>query len=149
MHDDHRHVVQSRHLGHFRRALQAMHIVDDARTRLDGLVGHQRLVGVDGNRRGNALGNQRVDDWHDPVQFLLHTDRCSAGPRAFATDIDDIGALGQHQAGMGDGAGEPVMLATIGKAVRRDIENAHDDGLCAKQERRAVGQGNGMTCVHC
>ncbi|GAB5428814.1 MAG: hypothetical protein Devi2KO_22730 [Devosia indica] len=49
---------------------------------------------------------------------------------------------------MGNGCVDMVMLAAIGEAVWRDVENAHDKGTSAEDQRRTIAEGDGVGRVH-
>ena len=82
--------------------------------------------------------------------------RAAIGPRRFRADVDDVGALRDHVARMRDRRLGVEKLAAVGKGIRRDIEDAHDERALAgqklAQERRAGrrksgrGQGTGFAC---
>ena len=58
--------------------------------------------------------------------FLGRGDRLRAiGPGGFRADVDDVGALGDHPAGLRAGAVRRQELSAVGKRVRGDVEHAH------------------------
>src|SRR5690606_13093355 len=125
VHGNDRDAIESGDIGHFGGAEKTVDIVYDGRAGLDGLIGNQGLVGIDGDGDVHAGGDERVDDGHDAVELFLDADGFGAGAGAFTTDIDDVGAFGDHRAGMSDGAVEKVVMAAIGKTVGGNVEDAH------------------------
>ena len=56
------------------------------------------------------------------------------GPRRFATDVEDVGALGGEPAGMLDRALRIKKPATVREAVRCDVDHTHDDWAATAKE---------------
>ena len=119
---------------HGRIARQRGHVVDDLRAGMDRMAGHQRLRGVDRNGQAGLLA-QCADHGHDAAKLLLHVDRLGIRPGALAADIEDVGALGgQPQAVLHGGVGVETVPA-VGKTVRRDVDDAHQQRQLAHGER--------------
>ena len=80
-------------LQHARIAREARYVVDDLGAGRQGLASHGRLGSV--NRHGNEqFWRQFRDDWHDASSSVSTLDRFGVGPRAFAADVDHVGARG-------------------------------------------------------
>ncbi len=109
-----------------------------AAPRLSAASATSRLLGVDGDRHRD-LGGERLQHRQHARHLLLGRDRGVAGPRRFAADIDDISALVDHAPRIGERVVQRHRAAAIGEAVRRHIEDAHDQRLALIGERAAAG----------
>jgi len=49
---------------------------------------------------------------------------------------------------MGQRCRNTVVLATIGKTIRRHIENAHDQGTPSEDQRWSIGESDCVAAVH-
>ena len=92
------------------------------------------LARVDRDRHVGLLG-EALDDRQDAAQLFVGVDRLGVGPRAFAADVEDVGAVGDQPQGVVDGRLRVEKLAAVGKAVGRDVDDAHQQRAAA--ERRA------------
>ena len=133
VHDDDRHAAfggQRRHVG---VALQAPDVVDDGRALIERPGGDLRLDGVDRHRQAEL--DDRRQHRRQPRQFVVRRYRLGAaiGAGGFRADVEDIGALFRHDAGMGDGLAGIDEFAAVGKGIRGDVENAHDQRTAARQ----------------
>ena len=78
---------------------------------------------------------------HHAALFVTFPYRRRAGARGFAADIDDCRAAFKHGMRMFErGFGFVEKLATIGKTVGRDIQNAHHQWLVEPQHPRPATQ---------
>ena len=84
------------------------------------------LHGVDRDR--NAERDHGRQDGGKARAFLIerHRDRIAIGPRGFRADIEDVGAFGGKALRLGNGGCRIEKAAAVGKRVRGDIEDAHD-----------------------
>src|SRR5262249_36770653 len=64
----------------------------------------------------------------------------STGPGRFSADIDYLGALRHHEPRMRNRTVQLDELSAIRIAVRRDVQNAHEQGLCAEIQVPTVGK---------
>ncbi len=82
--------------------------------------------GIDRDR--HAERRSRGQDRLEPRALFLDGDRAHAaiGPGRFRADVDDVGAFGDESPRMLDGRGWIEEPAAVGKRIRRDVENAHD-----------------------
>ena len=76
----------------------APHVVDQVRAGGERGLGDGGLGRVDAQRRVGQGRPEGRDDRHDPAAFLVLGDRGVPGPRRFATDVEDVGALLDHPA---------------------------------------------------
>ena len=113
--------------GHIRVEAQGADIIDNGGAGRQGGPGHRGLVGVDGDGDGDFRG-QGGDDRDDPAQFLFQGHGFGIGPGGFAAHVQDIGAGGHQLPGVGQGHGRVEMGAMVGKGIRGDVEDAHDEG---------------------
>jgi hypothetical protein len=127
---------------------EASHIVDEVGTDARGLLRHGGLAGVDGDGRRD-FGADGGDHRRGAADFVIDLDR--GGPRAggFAAHIEDRGSGARHRMGMGERLRGIEMLAAVGKAVRGDIEDAHDlrRGHVERRDRRAGCRKTGHRVV--
>ena len=72
-----------------------------------------------------------------------HRPRAAIGPRRFRADVDDVGALGGKPPRLLDRRRRLEETAAVGKRIRRDIENAHDQrrGLWPKARASTLPPG--------
>lgn len=105
-------------------ARQPGDIVNDFRPSLDCRLSDQRFAGVDADRNAQ-LSNESCDHGYDSRKFIIGRNRFAFGASALATDVNDVGPVGLHPPCSGNGVFVTSMLATIGKTIRRDVENAH------------------------
>lgn len=112
---------------------EAADVVDDFGAGIERGLGDGSLHGVDGNESVPFVA-QGADDWNGAVDFFGGIDWGGTWPRGFAADIDDCGAFGDHAARVDHCGIKFMMLAAIGKRIRRHIENPHDLGATAEVE---------------
>ena len=79
---------------------------------------------------------------HYPGQLFVDADaplrHFGAGPRGFSSYINDVRAFVEHLHGMSDGMVSRKKLAAIGKRIRRDVQDSHDQGARAELELPAA-----------
>ena len=102
-------------------------VVDDIRSGRDRGSHDGRLAGVDGNQR-RGLWSQTLDHRNDAGDFVVGFDQISARARALATDVEDVGASVCQGEGVVHRTLERHEPSAVGKAVRRDVDNAHHAG---------------------
>jgi hypothetical protein len=67
-----------------------------------------------------------LDDRLDACSLFVGTDRLGARPRRFSANVDEISAVAFHpECHLHGIAGR--QHACLGKRVRRDVEDAHDE----------------------
>mgnify|MGYP007049499038 CR=1 FL=1 len=121
-------------------ALRAPDVVDGMCTRFQGEPRGLRPVGVDGE--DPSLAGEPPDDRQHAPLLLLGLDRHRIRACRFASHIDDVSALVDHAIRMvRRDVDRGVESSAIGEAVRRHVEDAHDDGAGAEFDRLAVRQG--------
>ena len=91
---------------------------------------------VDGERRRGAR-RQFADNRNDAAQFLFEGNRRGAGPGGFAADVEEVGALFDQLQSHGQRRRRRGELAAVGEAVRRDVDDAHDEGAHIHASRRS------------
>ena len=84
----------------------------------------RRLARVDRDRHGD-LRRQPLDHRQHAAQLFVGVDRLGIRPRAFAADVEQVGAVGDQLQCMLDGRIGVEKLPAVGKAVGRDIDDAH------------------------
>src|SRR5690606_29228556 len=87
---------------------------------------HRCTHGVDGDR--DAGLDERLDDRDGPLELLDRWDPAGSRPGRLATDVDDVGTLGEEVASMGGGILRIEPESAVAERVGRDVENAHDEG---------------------
>ena len=80
--------------GHRWIFLQPPHVVDENGTELHRSRRHAGLVSIDRDRNVERAV-KRCKDRLDASEFFLDRERCRARTRKFATDINDVSALGR------------------------------------------------------
>ena len=90
---------------------------------------------------GIALGRQRLDERQHPVELFALGHGRGSGPRRFAADVDEIGAVVPHLPRVRERALPLDIAAAIGKGVRRDVEDAHHE-RARELEREAPAAKN-------
>ena len=116
--------VSTANVDHRGIAGQAGDVVDDLGAGVDGRAGDGGLAGVDRNRNSH-LRRELLDHRQHAPQLFVGSDRLGIGPRAFAADVEQVGAVGDQLQGVRDGRVAIEELAAVGKAVRRDVDDAH------------------------
>src|SRR5699024_3568939 len=76
-------------------------VVDDAHPGVQGGLGHGGAHGVHTHRHAGV--DHRPGHGHHPLQFLGLADALCPGTGGLAAHIDDVGALVQQRAAVGDG----------------------------------------------
>ena len=74
------------------------------------------------------LAPQSFNDRDDAFELHGNFSRLRAGPRGFATDVDDARALDDHAPRVRQRRRAIQMTATIGEGVGSHVEHAHDHG---------------------
>jgi hypothetical protein len=67
-----------------------------------------------------------ADDGNNAGDLLVFTHACCARAGAFATNIEHGRTFVDASLGAGERSVDMQMLAAIGEAVGRDVENRHD-----------------------
>ena len=107
VHDDDRDAVIGCETGQRVVVADAPDVVDEVRAGGEGCLGDGGLGRVHADRGvGKCLAHGR-DDRQDPPPLLLGGDRGVAGPCRLAADVEDVGTLLDHPAGLGDGGSDP------------------------------------------
>ncbi len=114
------------------------HIVDDFRPQFDGGLRDGGFRGVDRNWYRN-LSAYRFDDRQHAVEFFLLAHRLRTRPGAFAADIDQIGAVGDQLGRMLNGGGRIEKVAAVGEAIRRHVDDAHQQRPAREFKQCACG----------
>ena len=123
-----------------RLALKAPDVVDDGRPSPERRLRCLGLVGVDGHRR-KAACHEPLDDRHHAGHLFLCRNFGRARSSGLATDVKDVGAFVGHVAGVGEGGFNRGVASAVGKAVRRDVEDAHNQ--CSLAEVWQKGKDHG------
>ena len=80
------------------------------------------------NRDQHARPGQSLHHGDHAPELLLHGDGGGTGPRGFTADVDDVGAVGTQPEPVRDRRGRLDELPAVRKAVRGDVDHAHDQG---------------------
>ena len=139
VHDDERDAVVGGEAGQRVVLADPPHVVDEVGAGGEGGLGDGRLGRVDAQRRVGQRRPQCRDDRHDPAAFLVLGDRVVPGPRRFATDVEDVGALLDHPAAGRDRHFDRVAAPArqqpvAGERIGRHVEDAHHERALAPGE---------------
>ena len=145
------HHVRHRRLGdqagHVRVGEAAAHVVDQARSGLQGQFGHARAHRVHADRDPGP--GQFGDDRLDPADLLLGGDALRAGPGRFPADVHDVRALGGEVQAVGHGGVGAEPRAAVGKRVRGHVDDAHHQAaILAGQSGQRVPPARHETARH-
>jgi hypothetical protein len=102
-------------------------------------TGDRGLAGIDRDRRGQPARAERGDHRRGSGDLRVWIDVGRARPGALAADVEDVGAGFQHRMAGGDRGPRIEVASAIGKAVGRDVENAHHQRGFFRQ----AGEGRG------
>jgi hypothetical protein len=94
------------------------------------------VVGVDLDGR-SSITDEFADDGDDAADFFVGADFDVAGAGGLSADVDDGRALGDHQAGVGDGGGEGGVVSAIEEGIIGEVEDA-DEVRGAVEEEATV-----------
>ena len=114
VHDDHGHAARRDQRRHAGIALQPPDVVGDGSALIERPGDDRRFHAVD--RDGNAQRDDLRQHRLQPLQFVVRGDRLGAvGPGRFRADVDDVGALGDHPAGLSQRALGGDELSAVGE----------------------------------
>ncbi|OLB64563.1 MAG: hypothetical protein AUH96_09585 [Nitrospirae bacterium 13_2_20CM_2_61_4] len=117
-----------------RVASQSGYVVDHLSARVNRRFGDFELLRVDGDGDFQPA-TKTLQNRQDACELFLGRRARRAGARGFAANVKHVGAGGFDGQCMLDGARRVKKLASIGEAVGRDVEHAHDERPLAKQQR--------------
>jgi len=95
-----------------------------------------------------TAGAERAHYGQDPGDLGVDVDPLGAGAGGLPADVDDVGALGDELAGVGDGRLGVDPAAAVGEGVGGDVEDAHEERPVAGHEPRQGGRGGGGKIRH-
>jgi hypothetical protein len=84
------------------------------------------------------LTAHRLDDGKDALHLLVRIDLGGAGAGALAADVEQVGAGGGELLGAREGRPRAAEPAPVAEAVRRHVQDAHDQRAIERQ--RATGE---------
>ncbi len=96
---------------------------------------------------------QFFDNRHNAAKFFFGIDRQRAGARAFAADVEEVGALGGKPQTVLDGGFRIEETPTVGEAVRRNVDDSHQPREPAERKRARAefpvigGAGRHVRCL--
>lgn len=126
-------------MGHARVPKMAADIVYYLDSGIDSAHRGRGMVSVDGEDGTGFLVEDRLDHRQNAGLLFVGSKRNSVGAGRFAADIEDLGPVVEHLECLDEGALRCMLgrveVAAIGEAVRRDIQDAHDQSVLAKHER--------------
>ena len=130
MHQNQGHVPVSREPQYVLVFPSAGDIVDHGGAGLQRRVGDLRQRGIDADRNPLREGvPQTLYDRQHTVLLPGRRDSLGTRARGFPAHVYDIRALLHHGGGVPDGGVGIQKTAAVGKAVRRHVQDAHDDRL--------------------
>jgi len=103
--------------------LQRTHVVDDVGAGVEG--GAYDLGPARVHRDRHAQREGLAQHRQHARQFLVDAGLCRARARRFATDVQDVSALGQQALAMRDRAGGIGMTSAVRERIRSDVDDAH------------------------
>ena len=127
-----------------RLVTKCRHVVDDARAGLQRRLGYGRLAGVD---RDRARSGQTFDHGHNTLELLGLGHGRGAGPCRLAADVEDGGALARELLTVLDGGVGAEVQPAVGERVRRDVDDAHDDGPAGRQIDHGTERTLALDCA--
>ena len=139
VHRDDRRAVTGRDLQH--GLAGARDVVDHRGAGGERPVGRFRLRRVDAQRHAEVEPGDALDHRQQARELVLDLDGRGARPGALRADVDQVGALRGHPPRVLDRPVRRVEEAAVREAVRRHVQDAHDQGAFAEgQGVRAAGQ---------
>ena len=139
MHQHHCRLMSPHNLGQSRIIAKTAHIVDDLRAGSERPVRDSGLGSVDRNRNPKPFAAEGFNHGDGAVNLLGCLDRLGTGTRGFSADVQQVGAFAFNLKSPGDGGPAVKITASVGKRIRRDVENAHYQGV-ASQGQGLAGQ---------
>jgi hypothetical protein len=135
VHENDRDAVAGRDFGKFRVMVEPGDVVEHLSAGADGGFGDDGAACVDGNGDFEAALAQAFKNGKKAAKLFSGADAAGAGPRGFSTNIENVGAGALHRESVIDGVARVKKSATVGEAVGRDVEDAHEEGAFAEEER--------------
>ena len=129
MHQHHRHAGPGNRCCHPGIAPQSPHVVHHRRAGRDGTLGHGSLIRVDRDRYGDG-GDGLLQHRDHARQLLIRAQARThpgLGPRGLTADVDQVGAVLLHLAGLADRFLE-IGHTVAREGVGRDVDNPHQVG---------------------
>ena len=141
VHQDDRRVGDRYNFGGAGIESQGGDVIDQAGAGLKRRRHYFAFAGVD--RDGRAARREAFDDRAHAFDFVLRPDLLRSGPSRLSADVQNGGALAGHPHAGFHRRGRIFEPATVGEAVRSDVEDAHDlrlvepDNSVTELQRRA------------
>src|SRR6185312_6919559 len=101
----------------------AADVVDQDGAGVEGGLGHLGAGGVDADP--DAVDREVPDDRQDPVALLRRVDPVGARAGGLPAHVDVVRAGGAHLQAVSHGGVVVGVVAAVGEAVRRDVQDAH------------------------
>jgi len=101
-------------------------VVDQSGPGVDRGGGHSRLRGVDAQHHPGKFAGDPVDYRTHALDLLGGGHGLGPGASGFTSDVDQVVPGVDHCPGLGDGGIDVGKAAAVGKAVGRDVQDAHD-----------------------
>ncbi len=136
VHDSDRHATLGDEVRHVGIALQPPHVIDDRRTLIERPGGDGGFERIDRDRDAERDEFRQHRRQSGLLLRQRHANGAAVGARRFSADIEDIGALGNEAAGVGERRLRIEKAAAIGKRIRGDVEDAHNHWPRVGQEPR-------------
>ncbi len=102
-------------------------IVHNLGSNLHGAPCYTGAIGIDRDGNGGRSNNRFYYGQH-PAHLFFFRNRFTPRPRRLATDIHDVGTLLFNLFGARDRAFTIKVQAAVGKGIRCDVKNPHDNG---------------------
>ncbi len=122
-------------------------VVDDGGAGLEAGAGDLALGGVNADGERIVCCGEFANDRFHACAFLVGGNGIGPGPGGLAADVEEIGAFLGDFPRSGDGVAGGGEPAAITEGIRRDIEDAHNEGRLAAGDggmRDGPAEGHGQ-----
>ena len=145
VHEDQRRAGVSRNFREARVGAQRRNVIENFGAGIEGRFRDLRTSRVHGHRNAQ-LAPQLLDYGQNAPKLFLRGNRSGAGARRFAADIEDVRAVVLELQCARDGCFRIEIFSAVGETIRRDIQNAHDQGALHRESVCVSGGGAGIVC---
>lgn len=124
-------------------ALESVDVVEEGGSGGEGGAGDGRFVGVDGEGDGGFCG-EGANEGGGACDFFFGGNLGVAGAGGLAADVEEVGALSEEEAGVGEGGVEGEEASAVEEGIVGGVDDAHDAGRGGwKRAGHGMGQGEG------
>jgi hypothetical protein len=117
---------------------QAADVVQHHGARIEHRAGDRGLPRVDRDR--DPLPHQALDERHHARRLLLGGRRGRVGDARFATDVDEVGAVGDERERLAQLGLERLEAHRIGERIGPRVDYAHDERAPRLDRNGALAQ---------